>query len=234
MPMAEQHYVEVSIRLEDRHVSTWHHQQPQNETEKIDFQKSDKTNNFITMQESNLHNIAAVSSLTKAPVSLTHNSVDDSSDEEEDDSVSLTSTNSLTSINSSQNDKTSTTSSKQPQTDNACDTICLNSNSNTLNSITSSQSNYAAPKLTKTQIVGDERLRIAEEIINKYEGSAQYYLFWKKSQDHTDIASVEVYRKILQEYHAKDNVSKNWMINMQSTAHSLTAATFQNRLKGNL
>jgi hypothetical protein len=79
MPMAEQHYVEVSIRLEDRHVATWHHQQPQNETEKIDFQKSDNTNNFITKQESNLHNTAAVS--------LTQNSVDDSSDEEEDDSI---------------------------------------------------------------------------------------------------------------------------------------------------
>jgi hypothetical protein len=123
----------------------------------------------------------------------------------------------LTSTNSSQNDKTSTKSSTQPQTNNARETISLNSNSNT-----SSQSNYAAPKLAKTQI----------EIINKYEGSAQFYFFWKKSQDH--IASVEVYRKILQEYHAKDNVSKNWMINMQSTAHSLTAATFQNRLKGNL
>ena len=71
MQMADQHYVEVSIRLESRHVATWHHPQPQNETEKIDYQKSDKTNNFITMQESNLHTIAAVSSLKKTPVSLT-------------------------------------------------------------------------------------------------------------------------------------------------------------------
>jgi hypothetical protein len=72
--------------------------------------------------------------------------------------------------------------------------------------------NYNKPSYLsnkKLQIIGEERIRVAEDIVNNFDGSAKFYVYHKLNKQHTDIATEEVYRKILQEYYAKDNISKN-------------------------
>ena len=200
---------------------------------------SDTKNSFIDLT-SLKKSPAASKKNRKTKVTLTKN------DEDDDDSFSSSQESSLT--NSPTQTKSSTpsiTNSSSPKTDNNNSSSQSLSSNNQDNSNSSSQGLSSNRKVisnsnliqTKTvskaiQITGEERVKVAEEIINNFDGSSKFYAYYKLSNRHSDTATEEVYRKILQEYYAKDNISKNWIINMQSTAASFTAAQFETKLKG--
>ena len=59
------------------------------------------------------------------------------------------------------------------------------------------------------QIQGDDRLKIAEDIILKYQGSAMAYCAAMLNMGKR-VSSKEVYRKIIQEYHNRENSLHDW------------------------
>ena len=67
------------------------------------------------------------------------------------------------------------------------------------------------------QILGQDRIKVAEEIILNYQGSSNAYRaamlhFGKR------VSSEEVYRKILQEYHNRENSLHEWYSSLMTTA----------------
>jgi hypothetical protein len=244
--MPDSLFVEAEVIQEDRHNAFWHHSQPKNEIDRIRMQQTDLTNNFISLISNNNSNLNNKKS--KIPISITtrDESDDDSSNSEasanvQKDSPTLSRSSSNTSLQSQSNtknsDDNSASSSQSKSSSIKTSNNQLLSNELILNNALSVTNNYNKPTYVsnkKIQIIGEERIRVAEDIVNNFDGSAKFYVYHKLNLQHIDIASEEVYRKILQEYYAKDNISKNWIINMQSTAASFTAAQFESNLKGSL
>ena len=73
-----------------------------------------------------------------------------------------------------------------------------------------------------TQIIGEERSIVAQEIMNKHFGSARRYRLHLLSQNIKNVPEEEVFRKILSEYNSKDQMAIDWYQNLISTA-----ATYQ-------
>ncbi|CAF0927238.1 unnamed protein product [Brachionus calyciflorus] len=61
----------------------------------------------------------------------------------------------------------------------------------------------------KIQITGDERIKIAEEIILHHNGSASAYVLYKKSKNET-VTEVDVYKKIISQFKDTDKISMDW------------------------
>ncbi|CAF1113260.1 unnamed protein product [Brachionus calyciflorus] len=64
----------------------------------------------------------------------------------------------------------------------------------------------------KIQITGDERIKIAEEIILHHNGSASAYVLYKKSKNEP-VAEVDVYKKIISQFKDTDKISMDWYSN---------------------
>ena len=64
------------------------------------------------------------------------------------------------------------------------------------------------------QISGSEREKVAEDIRLNFRGSAKAYRLALIARNSLNIASEDVYRKILQQYSNKEDISVNWQINL--------------------
>ncbi len=75
--------------------------------------------------------------------------------------------------------------------------------------------------LTIHQITGSERIELAKEILANHNGSATKYRFHlqtlaENSDEIINITSVDVYKKIVQEYNNRDDISPDWRQNLKT------------------
>ena len=102
----------------------------------------------------------------------------------------------------------------------------------------SSKSNSNRVKIvTFHQITGSERINTAKEILANHGGSATKYRLHLISQTENsdqiiNIASVEVYKKILQEYNNRDDISTNWQQNLKASASTFLASIRGKKIHG--
>lgn len=82
------------------------------------------------------------------------------------------------------------------------------------------------------QITGSEREMIAKEMLAEYNGSAVAYRKALIARKAPNIASKEVYRKILSEYSHKNDISSNWSQNLLSSASSFDALLKSAKMSG--
>ena len=91
--------------------------------------------------------------------------------------------------------------------------------------------------VTIHQITGLERTEIAQEIIQNHGSSAEKYRLHlisltEKSDVILNIASAEVYRKILSQYNTRDDISTDWRQNLKASASTYSATIPAKKIHG--
>jgi hypothetical protein len=102
-------------------------------------------------------------------------------------------------------------------------------------SSTSSKSSKSSNQFKITsihQITGQERIEIAKTIILEYAGSSKAYRLALIAMKAVNIASEEVYRKIVEQYRNKEDTSVSWEVNLKSTAASTHSSVRGKKLNG--
>lgn len=109
-------------------------------------------------------------------------------------------------------------------------------------SSSSTKSSASSSKRFKTvtihKITGSERIELAKEILANHNGSATKYRFHlqtlaENSDEIINIASVDVYKKIVQEYNNRDDISPDWRQNLKTLASTyLSSIETAKKLKG--
>ncbi len=97
---------------------------------------------------------------------------------------------------------------------------------------TSSKSSNQFKITSIHQITGQERIEIAKTIILEYAGSSKAYRLALIAMKAVNIASEEVYRKIVEQYRNKEDTSVSWEVNLKSTAASTHSSVRGKKLNG--
>ena len=99
-------------------------------------------------------------------------------------------------------------------------------------SSTSSKSSNEFKITSIHQITGQERVEIVKTIILEYAGSSKAYRLALIAMKAVNIASEEVYRKIVEQYRNKEDTSVSWEVNLKSTAASTHSSVRGKKLNG--
>ncbi|CAF1110079.1 unnamed protein product [Brachionus calyciflorus] len=89
------------------------------------------------------------------------------------------------------------------------------------------------PQLVQYQIRGkEERENIAKEIILNHNGSAKHYRLALIGRKIENVASEDVYSKIVSEYNNRNNISNNWLDNLLSNSTTMSCTVLSNKFNG--
>jgi hypothetical protein len=85
--------------------------------------------------------------------------------------------------------------------------------------------------LKERQIIGQDRINVAMEMILNHNGSSKSYRD-SRINDGLPVASVDVYTKIMQEYSNRESISTDWYNNLLTHATTLNATVDGKKING--